>query len=122
MGSNMRFVTILAGAAVAIGLLAGASAPVLAGGGDDCNPCTPAKKEYQRHYTHVDPYHWRYAPRGYYPYYANAGYWRVSYQKPRYRYAPGWGYPGAVRSWSWKGPYDHSHHHHRDGRHFNWEY
>jgi len=119
----MRFKSILAFAALALALIAGQPAPGMAGGRDDCN-CDPPRRHYQRAYVHVDPYHWRYSPRGYYPYYANAGYWHVSYAKPRYRYAPGWGYPGAVRNWRASGPHVHVRHHHahHDGRHFNWEF
>lgn len=60
-----------------------------------------------RHVYRVDPYAYRYSPRGYYPYY-NAGYWRPAYKvrkraylhyykwnsrPPRFRYHASWGSP-----------------------------
>ncbi|MGE3918995.1 MAG: hypothetical protein AB7F78_25180 [Hyphomicrobiaceae bacterium] len=80
---------------------------------------------YVHHYK-VDPYAWRYSPRGYYPYY-NAGYWgSASYvkhrnrlhlnvwtqQPPRFRYYKAWGYPR--HDWQ-HGAWHHKHHsfHHR---------
>lgn len=82
---------------------------------------------YQHHYR-VDPYAYRYSPRGYYPYY-DAGYWAKAgfikhrnrthlnswnAQPPRYRYYKSWGYPrhwhhrewhakhhGFIHRWHW---------------------
>ena len=83
---------------------------------------------YYPRYTHhykVDPYAWRYSPRGYYPFYGS-GYWaNASYvkhrhrahlnvwnaQPPRFRYYKSWGYP---RDWNNR-EWHHKHHgfHHR---------
>lgn len=68
----------------------------------------------------VDPYAYKWSPRGYYPYY-NSDYWRpasevrtrYSYKLPKYY--PAWGYP--VRRWDntqW-----HEQHH---GGHYRWEW
>ncbi|MDX2157073.1 MAG: hypothetical protein SFW09_11250 [Hyphomicrobiaceae bacterium] len=86
---------------------------------------------YQPRYTHeykIDPYHYRYSPRGYYPYY-NAGYWAPAHyikwrnrihlnvwnaQPPRYRYYKSWGYPRKWNNRAW-----HNKHH---GRHHLWHW
>jgi hypothetical protein len=54
------------------------------------------------HFYHGDPYKYRYARRGYYPYY-NSQYWvpaaemryryRYTYEGPKYTYHPAWGAP-----------------------------
>lgn len=82
---------------------------------------------YVHHYK-VDPYAWRYSPRGYYPYY-NSGYWgSASYikwrnrehlnvwnrQPPYYRYYKAWGYPRDWNNRAW-----HAEHH---GRHHRWHW
>ncbi len=80
------------------------------------------------HHYHVDPYHYRYSPRGYYPYYgshhwAPAKYikrrnrehyhvWNV--QPPRYQYYKSWGYPRTWHHRKW-----HAKHH---GYHHRWHW
>jgi hypothetical protein len=77
----------------------------------------------------VDPYHYQYEPRGYYPYY-RSDYWRpAAYvrqrsrlhynvwntQPPDYRYYRSWGYP--VRYWDHKRWHAEYH-----GRHRPWHW
>ncbi len=77
------------------------------------------------HYYHVDPYAYRYSPRGYYPYY-NSGYWspaslirkrnHLHYHHwiahcPRFKYQASWGRPAKWRSHAHCGePYFHRWH------------
>jgi hypothetical protein len=71
-----------------------------------------------------DPYAYRYAPRGYYPWYSSPywvparivrirkhlHYYHWAHQPPRFRYYPAWGYPSKTwRHYEW-----HRRHH---GRH-----
>lgn len=87
---------------------------------------------YYPRYVHtyqVDPYAYRYSPRGYYPYY-NSGYWSPAHvirkrnhlhyyhwnvQAPRYRYYPSWG--GPKKHWQHR-QWHHEHH----GRHHRWHW
>ncbi len=77
------------------------------------------RPRYVHHYK-VDPYAYRYSPRGYYPYYGS-NYWKkASYvkwrnrahlnhwntQPPRFRYYKSWGYP---RKWHHR-KWHHRHH------------
>jgi hypothetical protein len=77
----------------------------------------------------VDPYAWRYSPRGYYPYYGS-NYWaKASYvkwrnrahlnqwntQPPYFRYYQSWGYPKKT----WNHAKWHAVHH---GRHHRWHW
>jgi hypothetical protein len=78
---------------------------------------------YVHHYK-VDPYAWRYSPRGYYPYYgshywAPAKYvkWRNrehlrhwNTQPPRFRYYQSWGYPKRWHHHKWHAR-NHGFHH-----------
>lgn len=81
-----------------------------------------------RHVYHVDPYAYRYSPRGYYPYYGSH-YWAPAYalrkrnhmryhhwnaQAPRYKYYKAWGYPKHWHHRKW-----HAKHH---GRHYPWHW
>jgi len=83
----------------------------------------------ERYVLPVDPYHYRYEPRGYYPYY-RSDYWRpASYvryrnrvhynvwntQPPHYQYYRSWGYP--VRYWDHKRWHAYYH-----GRHRPWHW
>lgn len=80
------------------------------------------------HNYNVDPYAYRYSPRGYYPYY-NSRFWRPAHvirernhqhynhwnvQAPRYRYHPSWGRP---RHWHHR-EWHHKHH----GYHHGWHW
>lgn len=80
------------------------------------------------HHYHVDPYAYRYSPRGYYPYY-NSGYWRPAHvirarnhkryyhwnvQPPRKFYHPSWGRPKHWHHEKW--------HHQHHGRHHFWHW
>jgi len=127
----MRLKSLLA-AAVAI-LAAGFAAPRTAEAGScvrhsdrGCSPVRVVRHwTYQPRYVHVyanvDPYAYRYEPRGYYPYY-NSGYWvpRRCYRRPVYTYNippyyPAWGaYRKNYRHYKW-----HARHHGRI-RHHHW--
>jgi hypothetical protein len=80
------------------------------------------------HHYRVDPYAYRYSPRGYYPYYGSA-YWAPAkyvkwrnrehlnvwnVQPPRYRYYKSWGYPRHWNNRKW-----HAKHH---GYHHRWHW
>ncbi len=83
---------------------------------------------YVHHYK-VDPYAWRYSPRGYYPYYGSHYWAKAKYvkwrnrehlnvwnrQPPHFRYYKSWGYPKKHwhhRAW-------HAKHH---GYHHRWHW
>lgn len=80
------------------------------------------------HNYNVDPYAYRYSPRGYYPYY-NSRYWRPAHvirernhqhyhhwnvQAPRYKYHPSWGRPQHWHHREW--------HHKHHGYHHGWHW
>jgi hypothetical protein len=80
------------------------------------------------HHFKVDPYAWRYSPRGYYPYYGSH-YWAPSKyvkwrnrehlnhwitQPPHFRYYQSWGYPRKWHHRKW-----HAKHH---GYHRRWHW
>jgi hypothetical protein len=86
---------------------------------------------YYPRYTHhfkVDPYAYRYSPRGYYPYYGSHYWTKSSYvkhrnrahlrvwnmQPPRFRYYKSWGYPRKWKHAKW--------HHRHHGRHHRWHW
>jgi hypothetical protein len=85
----MRLKVVLAGVAAALVQAIGASMPAQAFDWDRSTPSQP------------DPYAWRHVQPGYYPYYGSR-YWvpaeqmryryRYTYEGPRYRYYPAWGY------------------------------
>lgn len=78
-----------------------------------------------RHHYHVDPYAWRYSPRGYYPFYGSAYWSKASYIKarnrahynhwntepPHFKYYKSWGYPRHWHNREWH--YKHHGFHHR---------
>ena len=79
-----------------------------------------------RHVYHVDPYAYRYSPRGYYPWYGS-NYWvssRVARQRkhahthhwnaspPRFVYYPSWSYPRHWHHSEWHAR-QHGYHHDR---------
>lgn len=78
------------------------------------------------HYYKVDPYAWRYSPRGYYPYYGSHYWAKSSYVKwrnrahlndwntrpPYFRYYKSWGYPKKWHHRKW-----HAKHHGYHPRH-----
>lgn len=126
--------------AVALGLSAALLGPAEAFGdrhrGDHGATRTIHHHVYRPHYRHVyhyhrptiDPYAYRYEPRGYYPYYAS-NYWvparvlreRKAYRAAhtyrghhRYRYYQAWGYPN--KNWDhvrWHRKHHGAHRHHQ---------
>lgn len=77
-----------------------------------------------QHIYHVDPYAYRYSPRGYYPWYGS-NYWapadvirkrsHLRYHHwnaapPRYRYHPAWSHPGRWHHEAWHRR-NHGYHH-----------
>lgn len=81
-----------------------------------------------RHAYHVDPYAYRYSPRGYYPWYGSsywtsardarkrkhAHYHHWNAHPPRFAYYPSWGYPRQWNHTTW-----HRRHH---GFHHRWHW
>jgi hypothetical protein len=132
-----RWKTILAAAAALVGLAAVQTDEAAAFGGDRDRPAGWgtvrdvhhwAYYPRYRHVYHVDPYAYRYSPRGYYPYY-NSGYWVPSevirkrdhlhyhhwnVQAPRYKYYQSWGYPKHWHHQEW--------HQQNHGRHHRWHW
>lgn len=113
----MRLKSLLIAAAMLFGLSAAATDPAAADGFHrHGKPHGYGKVRTIKHYVYrpvyrhvyyVDPYAYRYSPRGYYPYYGSH-YWqpaayvrkrnRLHYNcwntcPPRYRYYASWGYP-----------------------------
>lgn len=113
----MRLKNLAVAAALLIGAGVASTGPASAGGWERHHrPHGWGKAHVIRHYVYrpryyhvyaVDPFAYRYWPRGYYPYY-NSGYWqptwyvrkraRLHYHcwtscPPRYRYYKAWGYP-----------------------------
>ena len=131
----MRLKSLLSAAATVLAVTLLAAAPANAGGSrhhpDGWGHARTVKHHvyYPRyvHQYHVDPYTYRYSPRGYYPYY-NSGYWaKSSYIKWRTRkrlnewngktprYYKSWGYPRP----EWRHKEWHYEHH---GRHHRWHW
>jgi len=92
-------------------------------------PQTIKHRVYYPRYVHhykVDPYAWRYSPRGYYPFYGSNYWTKSSYVKwrnrahlndwntrpPHFRYYQSWGYPKKWDNAKW-----HPEHHGPQRRH-----
>lgn len=77
------------------------------------------------HHYHVDPYAYRYSPRGYYPYY-NSGYWRSASQvrARNHKHYHHWNVQGPKFKYhsSWGQPKDWDSHEHKGGQYHRWHY